>query len=388
MAETLSQQGTPAAASASSSRYARQEALPGFGLESTAILRGAHAAIVGVGALGTVSAELLTRAGVGIVTLIDRDTVEITNLQRQTLFTEAHAERGEPKAIAAAESLRAISSSTTVRPSVADFAPDNAEALLGLARACDGLGPRCPDVLIDGSDNFETRFLLNDVAVKHGIPFVYAGAIGTEGMLTTVLPAGDPSKPWNADALIGASPCLRCTLGEAPASGVTETCETAGVLGPVTAATASFQAVEALKVMLGRFDLLRRHLLVFDPWHTRFSRIDASEAGRSASCPCCGQRRFEYLGGVHARNAVVLCGRDDERGAVQLAPTKPCDLRALAASLVRAGHGPVQTTDVFVRTSLSGEGVQITVFADGRTVVKGTNVPSRARSLHDRYVGG
>jgi adenylyltransferase/sulfurtransferase len=367
-------------------RYARQEVLPGFGPESTVRLGGAHAAIVGVGALGTVSAELLARAGVGRLTLIDRDTVEATNLQRQTLFSEAHAARGEAKATAAAEALGRINSGIIIHAHTSDFTHANAERLLGLDGSGSGGAPT-PDVLIDGTDNFETRFLLNDLSVKHAVPYVYAGAVGTRGMLMTVLPAGGGSSPWEADASVGAGPCLRCVLGDAPPTGSSETCDTAGVLGPVTAATASFQAVEAIKVLLGRFDLLRRHLLAFDPWRTEFSRVDAGPAARSAGCACCGERRFEHLQGGHARDVVVLCGRDDARGAVQLAPTGACDLATLAASLERAGHGPVQHTAVFVRAQLASERAQLTVFADGRTVVHGTNDPARARSIQARFVG-
>ena len=378
------------------SRYHRQTLLPEFGRGSVKILRGAHAAIVGCGALGTVSAQLLARAGVGVITIVDRDTVEHTNLQRQLLFTEADARAGVAKAIAAAEALRAINGDVRVRAHVADATAENVEALLGFDRSTggggagtDGVG--APDVLLDGADNFATRFLLNDLAVKHGVPYVYAGGVSTRGALMTVVPRGHP----NARFAEHAGPCLRCVLGGDPISAEAETCDTVGVLGPVTTAVAAFQAVEAMKVLLGRFDRLRRHLLAFDPWHTVFSRVDASGDAADPECPCCGGRRFDALDAAEAPTPTVLCGGEMGKGVQLPGVGGRIELARVADAWRAAGLVDVRCTTVFVRGGLphaEGDaeefGVTITLFVDGRAIFRGLDDPDVARSLYARYVGG
>jgi len=363
-------------------RYQRQTLLPDIGERGQAALAASRVVVLGCGALGTVLSELLTRAGVGLkdaggwIRIIDRDIVEPSNLQRQTLFTEADAIEGRPKAIAAAEALARINSSTDLQARVADF-----NHLTGTRLAsCDGASDR-PHVLLDGTDNFEARLLLNDLAVRETIPMVYAGAVGTRGMLMSVLPASD-APPWTS------GPCLRCILDQPPAPGSTPTCDTVGVLGTVTSATASFAATEAIKILIGRFDLLRRHLLAFDPWNTEFSRIDAGEGSRVSDCPCCAQRKFEYLESDAPVAPASLCGS----GSIQVAPPRQgltLDLSAVAGTLAPASDQPVRATPFLVRCSLRDpSGIELTVFADGRAVFKGLTDPDRARVLYSRLLGG
>ncbi|MCH8269962.1 MAG: ThiF family adenylyltransferase [Planctomycetes bacterium] len=351
------------------SRYHRQELLPGVGVEGQRRLGASHALILGCGALGCGVADQLTRAGVGRITLIDRDVVELTNLQRQVLFDEQDAAEGLPKAEAARRRLNEINAQVRVIAHVADFDASNAERLCGFT-IDDG-----PDVLLDGTDNFAARLLLNDLAIKHAVPYVYAGVVGCRGMQMTVFPGGRP--------------CLRCLIERPPAPGTLPTCDTAGVLGAVVAIVAGVQAAEALKLMLGREDLASRSLLEFDIWRNERRRIEMSSAGDG--CACCGRRQFDYLDGRLGATSARLCGRD----AVQLAGTGaegPVDLEALAARL--RPHGEATVNRFLLRATLSCEAgddggeVGLTVFRDGRTIVRGTTRAERARSLCAKYLGG
>ncbi len=373
---------TPPSKPSLAGRYQRQTLLPDIGEQGQTALASSRVVILGCGALGTVLSEMLARAGVGLkdsggwIRLIDRDIVEPSNLQRQTLFTEADALATRPKAIAAADALARINSSVDLRPQVADFNHLTAARLA----SCES-GDDRPHVLLDGTDNFSTRLLLNDLAVREAIPMVYAGAVGTRGMLMSVLPPKD-NAPWEV------GPCLRCILDEPPAPGATPTCDSAGVLGTVTSATASFAATEAIKILIGRFDLLRRHLLAFDPWNTQFSRIDAGPDSRVPDCPCCAQRRFEYLESEAPVAPASLCGR----GAIQVAPPKPgmkVDLESVARTLTPATAEDLSASPYLVRGTLrEPEGVQITVFADGRALFQGLEDFDRARGLYSRLLGG
>jgi molybdopterin-synthase adenylyltransferase len=358
-----------------SSRYLRQEILPGIGPEGQAALARAHVVIVGCGALGCASADLLARAGVGRITLIDRDVVDWSNLQRQVLFDEgdAGARPPMPKAVAARRRLLAVNSSIRVDAQVVDFSYVNAETLL-----TDGKKSPPPTVIVDGTDNFETRYVLNDLAVKLGVPYCYGGAVGTSGMQTTFVPGAD-----------GTGACLRCVFDEAPAAGTTATCDTAGVLGSAIGIVAACQAADAIKIMTGNGAMLSRSLLSFDLWTNERRRIDLSNAKR-ADCVCCGLRRFEHLRGEHTREAAKLCGQD----AVQIAATDAevtLDLAGLAARLAGAGAGvgDVKSSEHVVSAVLKGEEgePQIAVFRDGRAIVYGTRSLERARGLYARYVG-
>lgn len=342
-------------------RYHRQTLLPGWGADGQARLSAAHAAIVGIGALGSGVAEQLARAGVGRLTLVDRDLVEPTNLQRQVLFDEADAEKRTPKAVAAATRLRQINGGLDLEPVVADLISANAEDVLLRGRF------GAPDVLVDGTDNFETRFLVNDFAVQEAIPFVYGGAVRTAGMSMNVLPdeAG--------------MPCLRCLFREPPPAGSQPTCDTTGVLGPLIAIVAGTQSTEALKLLLGRRESVSRELREFDPWAGTNRAMDLRGA-RDPGCPCCGERRFEFLRGERGVPAHVLCGR----GAVQVTPA--ASVRLCLESLRERLGPPFEVSRFFLRGEVEGT-LLLTVFADGRAIVDGTTDPSVARGVYDRYVG-
>lgn len=349
-------------------RYKRQTILPEFGAASQRKLSGAKALVVGVGALGCASADLLARAGVGTLTLVDRDVVEPTNLQRQCLFDEADARERRPKAEAAAARLSKVNSTIRVDPRVVDVTSRTLQRLLRDAR---------PDIVIDGTDNAITRYLLNDAAIRESIPFVYGGVIGTRGMQMTIIP--------------GETACLRCVFEEPPASGSMPTCDTAGVLGPAVAIVAGCQATDAIKVLIGRRDLIKPSLLEFDLWTTDRRRIDLSsfaDASTRVGCPCCGKRRFEFLEGEHDDDAVRLCGQL----AVQIgAAADGCDLDAAEARL--HALSPRRVSSSLVRVMLpdeagdEGRPLELSLFADGRAIVTGTASPARARGVFAKYVG-
>lgn len=350
-------------------RYHRQMLLPGIGEDGQRRLLASHAAIVGCGALGTVAAEALARAGVGRLTLIDRDIVEWTNLQRQTLFDEVDAREGTPKAVAAAARLARINSDLRIEPHVADFNSENAERLLQFDERSGRSAVR-PGVLIDGTDNFETRYLLNDVAVKRGVPYVYGGAVGTRGMQMTVLP--------------GISACMRCVFPQAPAPGSMPTCDTAGVLAGATGIVANVQATEAIKILIGRSDLIAPTLLEFDLWSNHRRRLDLSGA-RDPACPCCGLRKFEHLETI-AAGTVTLCGSQ----SVQVLPAGGSASAAIGLDVLEERlrpHGETARTPHLLRARLRSEGAELTVFRDGRAIVKGTSDPTRARALYARFIG-
>lgn len=362
------------------SRHHRQMILPGVGESGQAKLASAHAIIVGVGALGCGVAELLARAGVGTLTLIDRDIVEATNLQRQCLYAER--DLGLPKVEAAARRLTEIDSTIRIRPIAADFSATSAERLLGWdLNAPRDLGR---EVLIEGTDNFDARYLMNDLAVKHGVPYVNGGVVATRGTRLTVVPR--------------VSACLRCVFPDAPAPGTQPTCDTAGVLGPAVAMVTAGQAHDAMRIMLGEGSAVCGTLTAFDIWESVSQRLSVS---RDASCPCCVAGRFEYLESKLGARAVWLCGQN----SVQIFPNHAAadedaetpeivDLEALAGRLApHAGPDGVTRTRFMVRASLvaeradDGGPVHLGVFPDGRAVVRGVRNPERARALYDRYVG-
>ncbi len=350
-------------------RHHRQALLREVGAEGQGRLALGHALIVGCGALGTVSAEWLCRAGVGRLTLVDRDIVEGTNLQRQVLFSQRDAREGVPKAEGARRRLAEIDPAVRVEALMTDLTPANAQ------RTAPDAG-----VILDCTDNFETRYLLNDLAVQRGVALVYAGVVAMRGMQLTVLPSG-------------ATPCLRCLFPDPPAPGSAAagaTCDTVGVLGPAVGAIASVQAGEAIKVLLGATASVARGVLEVELWSGVFRRLDAGPP--DPRCPCCAERRFEFLAGERAPAPGVLCGR----GAVQVgglgADAQPIDLPALARRL--APHGEFAASRFLVRGALAhepgdaGSPVTLTVFADGRAIVGGTERPERARAIYARYVGG
>ena len=343
-------------------RYHRQRILPFIGDEGQRRLRSSHAMIVGVGALGCQIADLLARAGVGTLTFIDRDVVEATNLQRQCLFTEDDAAHGRPKAEAARRRLEAVNSGVMLRPVAADFCARNALLLASEAAAASPLG-----VLLDGTDTFETRYLLNDIAVQLNVPYVYGGAIGARAMAATFRAGAD-------------APCLRCVFPDAPAPGSQPTCDTAGVLGPAVALAASWQAAMAMRVLAGP-GAVEPVLHDEDAWEgtSRTMRMR-----RTPECPCCGTAgRREFLHAAEGRT--TLCGSE----AVQVWPRgtrdSMIDLKALATRLATAGS--VSSSAMMVRFKPAEGTLELSLFADGRAIVKGTRDEAAARAAYARYVG-
>ena len=321
--------------------------------------------LVGCGALGTVLAEQLVRAGVGTLRIADRDIVELTNLQRQVLFDEADAREGTPKAIAAAGRLSRINSGIVVDPYVMDLHAGNVEDLAGLQ----GDKPRV-DLILDGTDNVETRYLLNDVSVKHGIPWLYGACVGMAGRMLAIRPPN--------------TPCLRCLFPTPPSPGELPTCDTAGVFSPVAAIVASLQASAAIKMLVGKMDSSEATLYVIDPWQNQF-RATSTEGAKRDDCTTCGKRQFEFLDTQAGSLTTSLCGRN----SIQIRPPagqKGVDLRLMADKLTAVGK--VEQTPYLVRCQLSEfQNLQLTLFADGRLIVTGLNDPARARSLYARFIG-
>jgi molybdopterin-synthase adenylyltransferase len=342
-------------------RYSRQVRVPGIGKAGQQKIAASRVTLCGVGALGTVLANTLVRAGVGRLRVVDRDFVEPSNLQRQVLFDESDVTNNLPKSEAAATKLRQINSSVTVEPVVADINRSNIEELCGDA-----------DLILDGTDNFEVRYLINDTAIKLNKPWVYGGAVGVEGMTFTIIP--------------GQTPCLRCVFEASPGPGEVGTCETAGVLAPTVSIIASYQAAEALKILAGRTDAINKELLTLNVWENTNRRVKiAPLAGRKGKCPCCALRKFEWLDGEHGTQTTSLCGRN----AVQVTPkggTK-LDLSQLAGQL--KASGPVTANRFLLKCQVTdaGEGYEFTVFPDGRAIIKGTPDADRARVLYAKYVG-
>jgi len=349
-----------------SARYDRQTLLPEIGSEGQQRLHEAIVLVVGCGALGCGVLDLLCRAGVGTLRFVDRDVVECSNLQRQVLFTERDI--AQPKAIAAASRLAAVNSQVKLQPHAEHVSDANIDRLASGA-----------SLLIDGLDNFDTRYLLNDYAVREGIPYVYSGAVGTEGLVMPVLPRGASRRTvhWNSDS---DTPCLRCVFPEPPPAGATPTCDTAGILGPTIAAVTAQQAALALSVLIGRIDELDRSMHAIDPWNGINRRIDPG-APRDA-CPCCDERRFEWLEDGRGGQAEVMCGRD----VVQVVPPTSTTVDLAQIALRWTSLGDVQGDEHAVRIDLSEEDTRITLFADGRALV-GVSDPAIARAMYDRYVG-
>jgi len=367
-------------------RYHRQILLPAIGEAGQRRLLEAHVLVVGCGALGTMIADALARAGLGTLSIVDRDTVELTNLQRQVLFDEADVQAAVPKARAAADRIARINSRITVHAHVDDFNHRNAERYL-----------QGVDVILDGLDNFETRYLLNDLAVKFGVPYVYGGAVATGGMSMAILPhsahrtsAPGSSVRWDDGQ---ATPCLRCVFPDAPPPGAAATCDTAGVLAPAAATIAAHQVTQAIKLLTGNLEALDRTLLSIDVWQNRTHRFDVGGARDTRTCPCCGEGRLEFLAGEAGSATTALCGRN----AVQISPADPAtpecglDLAQVASRL--SAHGDFRHNGFLVHgrftaeTAEGGERLQLTLFPDGRAIIRGTTEPQTARSIYAKYVG-
>ncbi|MFO0912206.1 MAG: ThiF family adenylyltransferase [Pirellulales bacterium] len=337
-------------------RYVRQARFAPLGEEGQRALGDGRALVCGCGALGTVIANTLVRAGVGHVRIADRDFVELSNLQRQVLFDEQDVADGLPKAIAAAAKLRQINSTVTVEPVVVNVDHRNLPGLL------DDI-----DVVLDGTDNFETRFLLNDAALKFRVPWVYGGCLGAEGQTMSIVP--------------GQTPCLRCLIPEPPPPGSAPTCDTAGILAPVINVIASLQAAEAIKILSGHADQVSPWLTVIDVWESRLRQISLASLADRSACPTCSGTEYPWLDGGRLSQSAVLCGRN----SVQL--TFPESSRLNLAELANklSAMGTVQANPFLVRCRLPEH--TITVFPDGRAIIGGTEDEIEARALYARYVG-
>jgi len=332
-------------------RYSRQIIFPGIGEEGQDKLSRSYAVIIGCGALGTIMATSLVRAGVGRVRIIDRDFIEYHNLQRQVLFDEDDIRNQLPKAVAAERHLKKVNSSVEIEGIVADINHTNIESLVGDA-----------DIILDGLDNFETRLLINDVSLKHNIPWVYGGAISSFGMTLTIIPH-DP-------------PCFRCFSRSAMQKGVIQTCDTAGVISPIPFIIGSWQTAEAMKILVGRGNI-NRELITIDVWQGNFYRLKISPR---PDCPAC-QGKYEFLEGKFGGRTTVLCGQN----AVQVSNPKVASLSfpELAAHLKPVGE--VSYNEFMLCFIVDGQ--EMVVFPDGRAIVKNTNDKSLARGLYAKYIG-
>jgi molybdopterin-synthase adenylyltransferase len=337
-------------------RYSRQTLFAGIGKEGQKRLANSHAVIIGCGALGTMQAEMLARAGVGRLRLIDRDFIEESNLQRQIMFEERDVSERLPKSVAAQARINRINSEIQAEAIVKDVDYSNIEGLTGDA-----------DLILDGSDNFETRYLINDAAVKLNKPWIYGAAVGSYGLQMTIRPH--------------LTPCLRCLFPELPAPGSSPTCDTAGVILPVIGTVASYQVSEALKLLTGNIEKLHGSLLRFDLWENSFTRLRLAGIRGQERCRTCDEGRYDFLTARTRQLTTTLCGRD----AVQVTPaaSQKLDFAFLADRLRAAGE--VSYNSYLLKFS-SGEH-EITVFPDARCIIKGTGDPNVARSLYARYIG-
>jgi adenylyltransferase/sulfurtransferase len=332
-------------------RYSRQVLFAGIGEEGQRKLTSSRIALVGCGATGSALASLLARAGVGAIVIVDRDYVEPSNLQRQSLFDESDAAQSLPKAIAAAKKISSFNSDIVVEPHVADLTPANIKSSL------DGV-----QLILDGTDNFETRYLLNDFAVKTGLPWIYTAAVGSYGITMNIFP--------------GKTACLACLFPDLP-RGTFETCETAGILNSAVNLAASFATTEAIKLLVGAEKQMRRTLLSFDVWSNERGEVKAENP--RPGCRACGKRDFIHLDG-EGRAHITLCGRN----SVQIHERhRPVDFSEVSHRL--EPHGKVRHNDFVLK--FWPQSYEMTLFPDGRAIIKGTTDPAIARSLYAKYVG-
>jgi molybdopterin/thiamine biosynthesis adenylyltransferase len=358
----------PPSANIDHDRYSRQILFPGIGATGQNLLRSAHVAIVGVGATGAATASLLARAGVGTLTLIDRDFVEPSNLQRQILFDESDARESLPKAEAARRKIALFNSTITVHPRIADLVPANIHELLSPAH-----------LILDATDNFETRYLINDYAVQQSKPWIYAAAIGAYAATMNILPRQPDSTTENGQRTTANSEptaCLACIFPKPP-TGPIETCDTAGILSTAVNLAASIQATEALKLLTNQPHLMRRTLISYDLWTNERSEINTSTP--KPTCTVCAQRIFTHLAG-EGRPHITLCGRN----SVQIHEHhRPVDFPAMRERLLP--HGAVRFNNLLLRFERPPH--TLTLFSDGRAIIQGTTDITLARSLYARFIG-
>jgi len=337
-------------------RYRKQMLFREFGEEGQVRLRRSTALLVGCGALGTVIADSLTRAGIGKLRIVDRDFVDLSNLQRQVLFNEEDVANHEPKAVVAARKLKAINSEVEIELQVADVDHQNILSL------CEDV-----DLILDGTDNFETRFLINDASLETGIPWISGGVLGASGQVMTFAP--------------GKTACLRCLIDSVPTQ--TETCDTAGVLGPAVNIIASLQVIRALQ-LIREPDQPDRRMTVVDLWEGSFQQIDLTSLSENNDCAACGKGERIWLQGKRGSQTTVLCGRN----AVQMTPPekKQVDFEQLAQSLQSSGEIKCNPF-LFWFEPTEKPGIEIHLFQDGRAIIKGTEDLAEAKTIYARYLG-
>jgi len=335
-------------------RYARQLIFAGIGREGQEKLLKARVVLVGCGADGTVIADRLVRAGIGHLTLIDRDFIELNNLQRQVLYDEDDLRNNLPKAVAAERKLRRVNSQVELAGLVADLNAENAEELLTGA-----------DLVMDGTDNLEARYIINDVCVKHGIPWIYCGVVASYGMTMTIVPHQ--------------TPCLRCLFNDAPPPGSTATCDTVGILGPIVSVIAGIAAAEAIKLLVGEGER-NSGIIHVDLWENSFYTFDSGSP--RLDCPTCGLGEYEFLEGETGAQAVSLCGRDAVQIRVPGAQGLPL---ANVVERLKNVSEITASNDYLVRFRV--DGYEVTLFADARAIIKGTDDARVARSLYSKYIG-
>lgn len=336
-------------------RYSRQIRFSPIGSEGQKKLQNSQITIIGCGALGSVLAETLTRAGVGRIHLVDRDYIELSNLQRQMLFDEDDIAANLPKAEAAARKLGRINSEIEIVPFVADANHESIEIFT-----------EGSDLILDGTDNLLTRYLINDVAIKHNLPWIYGACQGATAMTATFTAGGKP--------------CLRCLFDTPPDPGQLETCETAGIIGPVVSIVAGFQATEAIKILSGNLETLNPALITIEAWRNHIHQM--SLANLKKGCICCREKNFEFLSGKSSLSTVALCGRN----AVQIRPKskgQKFDLARIADRL--AGMSKLEQSEFMLRFTI--DDYQLTIFPDARTIIKGTEEKDIARALYAKYIG-
>lgn len=339
-------------------RYSRQIRFAPLGQAAQERFARSRVLIAGCGALGTVLADLATRAGIGYLRIVDRDFVDLSNLQRQVLFNEDDVRNHLPKSIAAANALRAINGDVTIEPIVADI---DHQSLPEFAQSM--------DLILDASDNFELRFLINDVSLELNIPWIYAGALGSSGQTMTILP--------------GLTPCLRCLMESPPDAGSTETCDAAGVIAPIIHVLASLQMSNAFKILAGLHDQIPPQLTFVDVWTQEFRTLNTADLRERADCPACDHGARDWLRGTRASPATVLCGRN----SVQVTPAVKGAIDFRDYETRWEGAGVILKNPFLMRLQLSDPNVVISLFRDGRAIIQGTDDTAVARSLYSRYVG-
>ena len=341
------------------SRYRKQSFFHGLGESGQERLESARVVLIGCGALGSVMADTLVRAGVGYVRLIDRDFVDLSNLQRQVLYDEDDVAQRLPKVIAAQRKLQRVNSLVEIEAHVEDVSAAN---ILELIDGC--------ELILDGTDNFEVRYLINDASLETGTPWINGGCVGAHGQVMPIFP--------------GRTPCLRCLMPEIPEPGSTETCDTAGVIGPAVNVIASLQATEALKILSGQLELVEPALTVVDVWEGTWRRMKLQQPDLREHCPACSQGERLWLSGHRGGQSVVLCGRN----SVQIAPGERLrsSLKEMADRLRQVGTVR-ETPFLLVFAPASSDEIEVTLFSDGRAIISGTDDPARARTLYAQYVG-